>query len=116
MRAALISRSVRVRDHDLNSVYPAHRLLEIIKYFPVVYIADEDTIVDWPFGPAESCKEKENAPETIALAGCNRALRRLLLPVMFKDCHFGEGKPAEKYAKRLDKLSRGSGELLACIR
>ncbi|TKA50900.1 hypothetical protein B0A53_05771 [Rhodotorula sp. CCFEE 5036] len=93
---------------------PLPVLLEIIKYFPVAYIAGEDTIVHWPSGPAELCKA--NAPETIALAGCNRALRRLLLPVMFHDCHFGKANPTEKYAKRLDELSRGSGELLACIR
>ena len=90
------------------------RLLEIIKYFPVAYIVGEGTIVNWPSGRAELCKA--NAPETIALAGCNRELRRLLLPVMFHDCHFGKADPTEKYAKRLDELSRGSGEMLACIR
>lgn len=100
--------------HDIESVYAHYRLLQIVKLFPVEYIAGEKSVVKWPFGPAESCKE--NAPETIALAGCNRALRRLLLPVMFRDCHFGEAHPTGKYAKRLEDLARESGELLGCIR
>lgn len=100
--------------YDIESVFAHYRLLQIVKLFPVEYFAGEENIVKWPFGPAESCKE--NAPETIALAGCNRALRRLLLPVMFRDCHFGEADPTGKYAKRLEDLARESGELLGCIR
>ncbi|GAA5884611.1 hypothetical protein JCM3774_002024, partial [Rhodotorula dairenensis] len=93
---------------------PLPILLCIIEYFPVGYIAGEGVVVKWRFGPAESCKE--NARETIALASCNRALRQLLLPVMFTDCHFGEARPVDKYAERLHDLSRRSGTLLACIR
>ncbi|GAA5988095.1 hypothetical protein JCM10908_002061 [Rhodotorula pacifica] len=93
---------------------PLTILLYIIEYFPVGYIANENEIVKWRFGPDESCKS--NAPETIALAACNRSLRRLLLPVLFHDCHFGQAEPSDRYAKRLEALSRGSGELLACIR
>ncbi|GAA5885796.1 hypothetical protein JCM3774_005208 [Rhodotorula dairenensis] len=95
---------------------PLPVLLHVVDQFPRDEIADP-RIITTHVGLGEPVKL--HVPEVGALAACNRALRRQLLPTLFSDMVFGDLGASESVLKPDDmvtRLARPSDEVLACVR
>ena len=96
----------------------SHSLLHILDYFPSLSMRDSDTRtlkirlgVEMPL--------KLLAKEVCALASCNRALRRRLLPIMsatFPIGSLGKYKGVLTQFEKLASLASNGDEMLACVR
>lgn len=93
-------------------------LLHILDSFPSLSMRDSDTrTVKIRLGVEMPLKLLAN--EVRALAYCNRALRRQLLPIVFADFAMGtldDDKPNDTEFEKLASLASTGDETLACVR
>ncbi|GAA5971542.1 hypothetical protein JCM8115_000807 [Rhodotorula mucilaginosa] len=97
---------------------PLPVLLHILDSFPSLSMRDSDTrTVKIRLGVEMPLKLLAN--EVRALAYCNRALRRQLLPIVFADIAMGtldDDKPNDTEFEKLASLASTGDETLACVR